>query len=635
MIGKYKIAGLCISRIHDDSAHEITIELNKTLADIGYRLFVFHTTSDLFWDTASERGEITVFDLLDFRTVDVLIIVDEMIKNKKIIDKLIEKAEIFDKPVIMIGGSRSDAVNIGFDYESGFETVVRHVVEYHGITDLHFMAGIQGNDFSEARLNVFKRVLEEKNIPFDRETMVSYGDFWSVPTAAACERLLERDHLPKAIICANDSMAVTVCNTLSNSGVKVPDEVVVTGFDGILDINFSSPRITSCLCCYGDIAKKIAELLALPDEEFPTGANFLIAPRMIINESCGCSGGTIINVAKHLSDLHSRFYRYKEEEKSFNEIGVRILSSDNLKSAANELSSNIIYNMRCMLKKDWTDDTVDPFDRSYERGFGDTLCVFFDSDAPPPFAPHDFPAKGLFPGLEVALLTGYPIIFTALNFLDISMGYVVFNFQNYDLQNYEKIPQIVNALNNSLGAYRTMRYQKHITEQVRMLSQYDQLTGLFTRGGCTRSYNRLIDKLDRQSKPITVIMMDLDRLKYINDNFGHNEGDFAIKSTATALRSACPENAVCIRMGGDEMVAFLSSSVPVEDIKLEIEARLRSINRSSGKPYNISASIGVYRSSDISELGSFEGLIKSADEQMYEDKARKRRLAAEQRKDGE
>lgn len=624
MIGKYKIAAVCISRIHDESSHEITTELNKSLTEIGYRMFVYHTTSDLFWDTASEKGEMSVYDLLDFRIVDALIIVDEMIKNKTVIDKLIEKAEIFDKPVIMIGGSRSDVVNIGFDYEAGFEQVIRHVISFHKLTDLHFMAGIQGNDFSEKRLDVFKKLLRENNIPFDQETMVSYGDFWSVPTAAACKRLLERGHLPQAIICANDSMAITVCNTLSNAGVRVPDEVVVTGFDGIIDINFSSPKITSCLCCYGDIAAKITEVLQCGEENFPAGADFLIMPRMIINESCGCNGGTIINVAKHLSDLHSRFYRYKEEEKSFNEIGVRILSSENLKAAANELSSNIIYNMRCMLKNDCIDDTVDPFDSNYERGFGETLCVFFDSDAPTPFAPHEFPAKGLFPGLEVALPTGYPIIFTALNFLDVPMGYLVFNFQNYDIQNYEKIPQIVNALNNSLGAYRTMRYQRHITEQVRKLSQYDQLTGLFTRGGCMRSYDRLIEKLDRQGKPVTVVMMDLDKLKYINDNYGHNEGDFAIKSTAVALKSACPENAVCIRMGGDEMVAFMASSMPVEDIKLEIEARLRSINKSSGKPYSISASIGVYRSSEQSELDSFEDLIKSADEKMYLDKAMKK-----------
>ena len=77
MIDNYKIAALCVSRIFDDSTHEIVSELNKNIIDKGYRLFVYHTCSDLYWDTLSEKGEAAVFDLIDMRTVDVLIICDD------------------------------------------------------------------------------------------------------------------------------------------------------------------------------------------------------------------------------------------------------------------------------------------------------------------------------------------------------------------------------------------------------------------------------------------------------------------------------------------------------------------------------------------------------------------------------
>ena len=74
MIGQYKIAALCISRIHDDSSYRIITELNKALTEIGYRLLVYHTCSDLYWKTPSDAGEITVYDLIDMRITDVLII---------------------------------------------------------------------------------------------------------------------------------------------------------------------------------------------------------------------------------------------------------------------------------------------------------------------------------------------------------------------------------------------------------------------------------------------------------------------------------------------------------------------------------------------------------------------------------
>lgn len=634
MIGKYKIAALCISRIYDDANHEVVSELNMNIVDKGYRLFVFHTCSDLYWDTASEKGQASVFDLIDMRVIDVLIICDELIKNKNVIRKLTEKAAIFDVPVIMIGEGHKNVINISFDYETGFEDVVRHMVEYHGFRRLHFMAGVQGNDFSEQRINVFERVLAENGITFDRNTMLSYGDFWQVPTAAATEKLLERDELPEAIICANDSMAITVCSVLMNAGIRVPEEIAVTGFDGILDINFSSPRITSSLCCYGDITRKIAGLLTFGKEELLREANYRIKSRLIISESCGCKGGGSINASKHLIDLNGRFYRYKEEERNLNEMGVRILLADNLKAAANELHTPIIYNMCCMLRKEVIDETINPFEKDSDHGFGEQMCVFFNTDAPYPFAPHDFPTKGLMPGLDQVLEDGYPVIFTALSFLDVPLGYVTFTFRNFDISNYEKITQVVNALNNSIGGYRNIRYQRYMTRRVQELSQFDQLTGLFTRGGAMKSYDELSKKLREQGKPITVVMADLDGLKYINDNFGHNEGDYAIKATAAALKNSCPENAVCIRMGGDEMAAFMSASMPTDELEAEINARLRSVNRTSGKPYPIMASIGIYRSPD-GEIPSFEDLIRSADEMMYEVKAEHRRQREERMKAGE
>ena len=634
MIGKYKIAALCVSRIFDDSVHELVTEMNRNIIDKGYRLLVYHTCSDLFWDSPSERGEAAVFDLIDMRTADVLIIANELIKNKEIVDRLIEKASIFDVPVILIGGDRKGVINIGFDYESGFEDVVRHIVEFHGKRRLHFMAGVQGNEFSENRIKVFEKVLAENGIDFDRNTMLSYGDFWAGPAKAAAEKLLERGDLPEAIVCANDSMAIAVCNLLTNSGVKVPEEIAVTGFDGILDINFSNPPITSSLTCYGDITRKIAGLLTLGKEELLKEQHFAIKSRLIIAQSCGCSGGGIVNISRHLTDLNERFYRYKEEERTLNEIGVRILSSSDLKTAANELRTPIIFNMRCMLRKEVIDETIDPYEEGTDRSFGDEMCVFFNTDSTPPFTPYEFPRKGIMPGLEVALDSAYPIILTALNFLDVPLGYLVFSYQNYDIRNYEKIPQLVNALNNSVGGYRNMRYQQYITGRVRELSQFDQLTGLYTRGGSERAYSALADRLAKQGKTITVIMTDLDGLKYINDNFGHNEGDYAIKATAAALKNSCPESAVCIRMGGDEMAAFLSSSAPLEDIEAEINARLRLVNRTAGKPYPISASIGIYRS-PAGEIPSFEELIRSADEQMYTVKAEHRRQREERIAKGE
>ena len=623
MIGQYKIAALCISRIHDDSSYRIITELNKALTEIGYRLLVYHTCSDLYWKTPSDAGEITVYDLIDMRITDVLIIAEESIKDKSIVRRLINRAQIFEVPVITLSGEYENTVSIDFDYSAGFEDVVKHVVEFHGVRDIHMIAGVKDNSYSDERIAVFEKVLRNNGIPFDRDTMLSYGDFWSEPASRAVIKLIEENRLPKAIVCANDSMALAVCATLMNRGLNVPDDVLVTGFDGLPDIAYSNPRITSSFCDYSNIARMTAELLSGSRDELMKTARYRIPPSVLISESCGCSGRSPMNAAELISFMTGRFNRYKEDERTLNEIAARILASKDLASAGNELNSNIIYNMRCLLRKEVIDETADPLNAGIDLGRAETLCVFFDSDAEKPFVPYDFPAKDIFPGLEVALDAAYPIIITALHFLDVPLGYVTFTYEDYNILNYEKIPQVMNTLNNSIGGLRNLRYQQYMNKKIEKLSLYDQLTEMYTRNGATDSYNALVRTLKERNMPITVVMTDLDGLKIINDQYGHNEGDFAIRTVASALRDTVPENAVCIRMGGDELMAFFPGSAPLDDIRDEIAARLKAANKVSEKPYTVSSSVGIFRTEN-GDIPSFEDLVRAADEEMYKDKSMKR-----------
>ena len=66
-------------------------------------------------------------------------------------------------------------------------------------------------------------------------------------TKALMERFLaEPEGLPEAIVCINDSMAIAVCEVLSDHGYSVPDDVIVTGFDGIIQEQYNFPRLTTC-----------------------------------------------------------------------------------------------------------------------------------------------------------------------------------------------------------------------------------------------------------------------------------------------------------------------------------------------------------------------------------------------------
>src|SRR6202012_3805139 len=104
-------------------------------------------------------------------------------------------------------------------------------------------------------------------------------------------------------------------------------------------------------------------------------------------------------------------------------------------------------------------------------------------------------------------------------------------------------------------------------EQLRDLSLRDELTGLHNRRGWLELARQGLRLAIREKRPAAVIFADLNGMKQINDLYGHEEGDCALKDTARILRAACREADVVARFGGDEFVVF---ALGFEDTGLEV-----------------------------------------------------------------
>lgn len=182
MIGKYKIAALCICRIQDRECFELIHELDGQLGNIGCRLFVYNCISRP--DKNSSSAETAVFDLIDPSFCDVVIIQSDRFGNYDFCKTLAQKYREMGLPVISLGENISDCINFEYRRGDGFADIVSHMVKYHGYTNIHMIAGVKGEYYSDERIKAFRNVLSENNIPFD-DSMVSYGDYWSVPAIDA------------------------------------------------------------------------------------------------------------------------------------------------------------------------------------------------------------------------------------------------------------------------------------------------------------------------------------------------------------------------------------------------------------------------------------------------------------------
>jgi diguanylate cyclase (GGDEF)-like protein len=161
-------------------------------------------------------------------------------------------------------------------------------------------------------------------------------------------------------------------------------------------------------------------------------------------------------------------------------------------------------------------------------------------------------------------------------------------------------------------------------EQVRHLAVSDPLTGL-------ANYRRLLDVLeaetdrtDRNGRPFSVLLLDLDGLKKINDNFGHLVGSRAICRLADVLRIHCRAVDTAARYGGDEFALVLPESQ--EDEARRVANRIREVLASDTEQPVLSASIGI--STYRGDGERIEKLLSEADGHLYAEKARRVRRAA-------
>jgi len=166
---------------------------------------------------------------------------------------------------------------------------------------------------------------------------------------------------------------------------------------------------------------------------------------------------------------------------------------------------------------------------------------------------------------------------------------------------------------------------------LRSLSLIDDLTGLYNRRGFADLGEQYLKLARRSSRGITMVFLDLDRFKTINDSLGHHIGDRALMKVADILRATFRRSDIIGRLGGDEFaVLALEASGESSDLLVErLRDRFREFNESGREPYRLSVSIGMARHDGDMRV-RLEDLLSEADNAMYSDKRNKRKALAGQ-----
>ncbi len=179
--------------------------------------------------------------------------------------------------------------SIVIDNRLGMAAIVDHMLDHHGHRRVAFIGGTAGNVDAEVRLEVYRKGLERRGLPFDHK-LVATGDFIRRSGEVAMLEILRRGGAPDAVVVANDGMALGAIAALQRHGLQVPDDVAVTGFDDLAMARLGDPPLTT-------VAQPFQAMLALAVRSVTAQMRgeavdsiVHMPAEVVLRHSCGCNG---------------------------------------------------------------------------------------------------------------------------------------------------------------------------------------------------------------------------------------------------------------------------------------------------------------------------------------------------------
>jgi diguanylate cyclase (GGDEF)-like protein len=641
--------------------------------------------------------------------------------------RYIHKLQEEEFPILFIG-SGSGFPNITVDNEGGIRQVMEHLIG-HGHRDIAFIAGDE-QDLGDSitRITAFQKGVQEYGLNEDPR-LVEYGQHWDVGGYNAIQRMLQSGVKFTAVMCSNDESAFGVVRALREARIRIPWDVMVTGFDDILEDLAQIPPLTSVHYPLFETGYRSLLLMRKRIEEGPQALVDMerVATWLVPRRSCGCTPEIATKVAfgddlpvpsspstqhfkENLAQAMAESLLTETSSANIQEIrplcdrlvegffqsledgdpthfqvvlietlqrvetirdddafawqtavsvlrqGVRIILKNDRDSRRPERAEDLLHQARTLFSESnrqlfirlqlqqsnrdeemgrLTSRLISSMDEEQvynalqenlpQVGVNSCHVAYFEPQGDDPvamsllhslekgapvlrFETRKFPPPGLYPEDKPFNLALLPLFFQEKN-----LGYVAF-----DGDFLEPLATIVRQLSSAIGSVQ-------LHQQVLELSLTDALTAIHNRRYFEIMLQKEVDRSQRYSRDLAVIMADIDRFKQYNDAFGHPAGDRALQEVARCITQGARRGLdVVTRYGGEEFAIILPET-NTEGAKIVAE-KIREEMAASGaflRPTTISLGIASLRGDRLQP----QLLVDQADRALYQAKNQGRNRA--------
>lgn len=636
-----KHIAVLMGSINLDNQQQILDGMIDAIRETKDNIYVFTNYISARDNKEAVRTAFGIMELPEFEYFDGVIISADTITYQPSLSYVMDKVRVTGIPAITLNQQIGGLGGLeATSYDAQFE-LVEHLICNHDCKDIAYVRGPYGSKEADIRYQAYCDALARHGIPY-KEELVFQGNFLLAGGMQAAMEMMQKEIKPDAVVCANDQTAVGVIETCKAYGYKVPEDILVTGFDNTESAMYCDPTISS-------VDKNPHEMgyQAIYDLKEIIGGGtpryHHIIPNPVYRESCGCADSNQLNVpdlkrrhvqqsiyVSHMSEIVRNtmtelsglqkpedVYEVLKRFTVHTGVGSFYLCMCDREQVFSLPETNMGGNFDLLqVNSEYTDKIEMAV--AYEKGEYHSYKPFKKGMV----LPRECKEKG---DSNFHVIT--PVIFQ-----NCCYGYCVSSNEKLPL----KTGIYYSWLLNIGVAFENVRKWMLLQDAVVRLNNvwsYDMLTQLYNRAGFFYEAKTILEILKFQDSNIFILFADVDGLKKVNDEQGHEIGDIFIREMAACFKENINSDMLAMRYGGDEFVVFgtYEEEVEIKYLIQSIEASMARRNESKEFPFTISASMGysTYKAREVDELNA---LIEVADKNMYEQKRRKKEEKAKEGK---
>lgn len=548
-----------------------------------------------------QKSECNIFSYINFQMLDGLLYLRGSIRSaeaREQIDAFLAEQKI---PLLVLDDACDKFPSLKMDDRSAFAAITDHLLSVHGLTDLICLTGPESHETAVQRALGFRDAMEKHGLAVSEDDII-YGDYWyDSAKALAAEFISGKRRLPQGVVCGNDPMAKMLCDEMLVNGYRIPDDIMITGYDASLTETKSLIPLTSYVRKNFRLgAQGVAKLY-----EMMTGATCKLTQteriEVITGESCACR--TDLDYLRHQIRVNEQLDAFDSLFRNSN-MGIRVTRHETLDSCMDAIRRSIYLIRSCKefylcLCEDWEGGGALENPSEYRReGFPQHMLMkIIVNGGENAVVTKPFPASKMLLRLHEDRDKPATFFFSPLHHDDRFFGVSVVSFGD-KLDSYDRIYcEWLANVNTALEFVRMQTYLKRFNNRIYLSSIRDVLTGLYNHEGYTKFTEECFSAAKNEHRRFLLLFASLDSLRQINETYGHSEGDSALTVLANAVNNSCTTYERCARIEDADFAVMGYQDYESDACQRMIYAitgYLEHYNQSSRKPYKISATFGYF-----------------------------------------